>query len=825
MRRRGPTVVLLGMAAKMPVAGVLWQTLHYLVGFERLGYDVFYVEAHARTPTTLMSSSDDDSSALAAAFLARVMGQFGFGSRWAFQALHDDGRCYGLSRRELDVVYREADLLVNLHGGTKPLPEHAAHERLVFLETDPVQVQIELALGNAETEAFLGAHAAFFTFAENYGNPDCLLPVSERFDFRPTRQPVVIDFWDRGGPLPGEDFRTVGNWKQEWLDIEWGGEVYHWSKHHEFLEVLDLPARTGATFELALAKLDEPDRRLLESHGWKTRDAFAFSLDLDSYRAYIQGSRGEFSVAKDQNVRLRTGWFSDRSTTFLAAGRPVVVQDTAFSCALPTGEGLFSFSTIDDAAAAVEAIRGEPERHRRAALDLVREYLSHEVVLGRLLSDLGLRPRVGRSRAHAADAPPFPLSLRLKPVSRHPTELDPETERIVLAQPVPATRAAGRDADGHEPSAAIVVPVRDALACTRMALETVLASTPRPFELVVVDNGSGEETTRYLAELRRRQPNVRVVFNGRNLGFAAAVNQGLELSSGELLVLLNSDVVVTPGWLDGLAAHLEDPAVGMVGPVTNEAGNEARVPAEYETYGELLEASVLRQRELAGRAFEIPMLTMFCVAFRRDVLDRVGPLDERYAIGMFEDDDYSARVREAGFRLVCAEDVLVHHAGKASFGGLVPTGEYAAVFEANRRRFEAKWGREWTPHDRRPEQSWDLLVRDVRGLVANVVPTAATVLVVNRGDESLLELGRRTGWHFPRNEAGEHAGYYPADSGEAVHHVETLRRLGAEYLVFPSTELWWLDHYDELRNYLDAHFAVAGRNGAGVVYSLHASTT
>src|SRR5213594_3666090 len=173
-----PKIVVLGMMTKMPVAGVVWQTVHYLVGLERLGYDVYYVEAHARTPSMFMEREQDDGSGRAAAFIDRVARRFGFAGRWAYHALHDDGRCYGMSESALRRLYESAALIINLHGGTMPLPEHYATGRLVYLETDPVLLQIELHENNPETIAFLEPHCAFFTFGENYGSDDCGLPVS-----------------------------------------------------------------------------------------------------------------------------------------------------------------------------------------------------------------------------------------------------------------------------------------------------------------------------------------------------------------------------------------------------------------------------------------------------------------------------------------------------------------------------------------------------------------------------------------------------------------------------------------------------------------------
>src|SRR5581483_11035322 len=214
----------------------------------RLGFDVYYVESHARTPSMFMEREEDDGSARAAAFIDGVMRGIDLGGHWAYHALHDDGRCYGMTEAELKALYGSAALLLNMHGGTDPLPEHAASGRLVYLGTDPVEVEIELAKNLARTIEFLAPHVAFFTFGENYGRPDCRVPVSERFHFQPTRQPVVLDLWDADGLPPGDAFTTVGNWQQPWRTIRFQGETYTWSKHHEFLKFLDLPHHTTQPF-------------------------------------------------------------------------------------------------------------------------------------------------------------------------------------------------------------------------------------------------------------------------------------------------------------------------------------------------------------------------------------------------------------------------------------------------------------------------------------------------------------------------------------------------------------------------------------------------
>ena len=382
-------IVLLGMMAKMPVAGVVWQTIQYLVGFERLGYDVYYVETHALTPSMFLDDIDHEGSDKVATFLDRVLRRFDLEDRWAFHALHSDSRNYGLSSCQLASLYDSAQWIINLHGGTMPMAEHRATNRLIFLETDPVQVQIELSEDNPQTIEFLDAHCAYFTFGENYGRPNCRLPVSGRYDFRPTRQPVVLKLWCDETTPPGPMFTTIGNWRQRQRKLHFEGECYTWSKHHEFLKFLDLPSHVNQGFELALSSYDDSDRDMLLENGWNVRHALDFSTDLDDYRCYIANSRGEFTVAKDQNVRLKSGWFSDRSATYLAAGRPVVTQETGFSDLFPTGSGLFAFTVMDEVVEAVNAINADYKTHSRMAASVAREFFDSDIVLSRLLDDMG----------------------------------------------------------------------------------------------------------------------------------------------------------------------------------------------------------------------------------------------------------------------------------------------------------------------------------------------------------------------------------------------------------------------------------------------------
>ncbi len=382
-------IVLLGMMTKIPVAGAVWGTMQYMIGFQRLGFDVYYVEAHARTPSMLMTRDDDDSSQLAANYIESVMRQFDMEDRWAFHALHDDGRCFGMTHLQLQKLYQDAALIINYHGATVPLPEHAATGRLIYLETDPVELEIELFDNQPKTIEFLEPHAALFTWGLNFYQPDCLVPMHERFHFKISPPAIVSDLWRTNHSNAQDVFTTIGNWKQSG-EVQYQGEKYTWSKHYEFLKFIDLPLRTTQLFELGLSSYEDSDLELLIRNGWRVRPSLTFSKDLDLYRTYISESRGEFTVAKDQNVRLRSGWFSERSAQYLAAGRPVITQDTGFGNILPTGSGLFAFSSMDEILAGVEAINSDYSGHCRRAAEIADEYFGYQVVLPNILREMGV---------------------------------------------------------------------------------------------------------------------------------------------------------------------------------------------------------------------------------------------------------------------------------------------------------------------------------------------------------------------------------------------------------------------------------------------------
>jgi len=381
-------IVVLGIIGRDPVAGVAWQALHYLEGFRRLGHEVFYLE-----DTGDWAPDAEEGCRHTIRSIARLMDWCGLSQCWAYRAAAAGNALFGATEGRLRDVLGRADLLVNVTASTRLRDDHLKVPIRIYLETDPGLPQIAISDGNESVREFLAAHTHQLSFGEKIGAADCRIPAVP-FRYQSTRQPVVLDWWSDADlpPVAATEkpaaFTTVATWRESSKDVRWKGETLTWSKHAPFLRFMDLPRRTSTPLELALACGDDEVIDGLRSQGWRTVDAASLSQDILRYRDYLRASFGEFTVAKDQYTRLRSGWFSDRSACYLAAGRPVVTQETGFSDILPTGSGLFSFETLDDAVAALEVVAADPAAHRRAASEIAREYFCAEKVLERLLRDV-----------------------------------------------------------------------------------------------------------------------------------------------------------------------------------------------------------------------------------------------------------------------------------------------------------------------------------------------------------------------------------------------------------------------------------------------------
>lgn len=380
-------IIVFGILFFYPLAGVTYQFLHYLIGLRRLGYDPYYIEDSGRwIYDPLLNDISPDATGNIEA-VAPVLEAHGFGNRWAFRGNYPDGKCYGMTEAQLLQTYKDADAFLNVTGAQELRDEHLAIPRRIYVESDPFPMQVKAARGDAGVTQALAAHDTLFSFGENLGANDCELPI-ETFRWFPTRQPVALELWN-GAATGGDTYNTITTWQNKNKNIEWRGETWYWTKDREFERFLELPRKRPVKFELAATVSDEVQTRL-QQHGWRQRNSLDISRDIIGYRSYIQQSRGEFTVARDQYVRPNTGWFSDRTACYLAAGRPVITQETGFSKFLPSGKGLFGFKTMEDILRAVDAIESDYEGNCRAARDIATEYFAAEKVLGSLMRRAGL---------------------------------------------------------------------------------------------------------------------------------------------------------------------------------------------------------------------------------------------------------------------------------------------------------------------------------------------------------------------------------------------------------------------------------------------------
>jgi hypothetical protein len=375
-------IVVTGFVAQYPLGGVAWDYLQYLDGLARLGHDVYYLEDTGQWPYNPSTGGTSGECGFNVRHLAEAMEEFGLPDRWAYW-FPGSAQWFGLPDARRREVLATADLLLNVSGSLWRFPRELGPARLAYLDTDPAFTQVKLARGQMDFQRLVDAHHIHFTFGERLGPP--VPDTGHRW--RPTRQPVVISRWN-----PNEAVRpvytTVMNWTS-YKPLVHEGRTYG-QKDDEFRRFLDLPRQVApVTLEVALAhgKTRGAPRGLLARHGWKVVDPLDCCADLGAYRAYVQSSRAEWSVAKNGYVQGRTGWFSCRSACYLAAGRPVVVQDTGFSDLLPTGDGVLVFDTLAEAADAIHRVEADYAHHARAARRFAQDHFDSARVLDRLLEE------------------------------------------------------------------------------------------------------------------------------------------------------------------------------------------------------------------------------------------------------------------------------------------------------------------------------------------------------------------------------------------------------------------------------------------------------
>jgi hypothetical protein len=386
-------IIVAGLVGLYPIGGVAWDYFQYVIGLARLGHDVYYHEDSWSWPYHPIENRYTSEGDYSAKFIADFFAKYApdLQDRWHYLNLHEQS--FGMSQTKFNEVARTADLFINVSGDCF-IPEQLSPRCIkVFLDTDPGYNQIMLSERFAWSEnverwcSIVRAHDRHFTNAENINSPDCLIP-SVGLEWRPTGRPMVMSLWKPGDvqSIENAPWTTVMTWNAFKGKLVYEGVEYK-SKGSEFEKVIGLPRAVRVPLKVAVGGVKAPLKRIA-SCGWEVLDGPSATLTPTQYQDFIADSRGEFSIAKHVYVALRTGWFSYRSACYLAGGRPVVVQDTGVSKLIPTGEGLLTFTTIEEAIDAIHEVETNYERHSKTARTIAEAYFDSDKVLGRLIEEV-----------------------------------------------------------------------------------------------------------------------------------------------------------------------------------------------------------------------------------------------------------------------------------------------------------------------------------------------------------------------------------------------------------------------------------------------------
>jgi hypothetical protein len=374
-------ILFAGSIAGHPVGygGNVWAFLQWILGFRRLGFDVFYVEERQSKDLTDadLKPAPFSKSANAQSF-RRLIDRFELGDRAALLEAGSSAHV-GLSREDIARVAADVDLFLNQFGAYTAVLDRV--RRSVYLDLDPGHTQIWQEQYGVDMR--LRGHDLYLTIGLNLGEAGCPLPTCG-IRWEKTLWPIVLSEWATADP-PGPAFTTVANWR-DYSWVEWQG-VWYAQKAEAFKAVIELPRRVSMPIEVCLSIADsDPELPALRDNGWRLASPRERVGDPDSYRRYIHGSRGEFSPVRPICSLGKSGWFSERSGCYLAAGRPVVMEDTGLGRHVPVGLGLLTYADLDGAVQCLEAVERDYVRHAAAARDFAREHLDSDRVLSRILA-------------------------------------------------------------------------------------------------------------------------------------------------------------------------------------------------------------------------------------------------------------------------------------------------------------------------------------------------------------------------------------------------------------------------------------------------------
>lgn len=387
-----PSVVVSGALANKPGnGGEAWVRMSWVRGLRRLGFDVWFIEQVDRDFLGAGSSGDTEPAPMS--FFNDVVRRFGLEDRCALIDEHGE-TIVGPRRADLEEIAHDASLLVNISGHLSVSWLFDRFRRRAYIDLDPGFTQF-WHLSDFEA-ARLGGHDRFFTVGLNVGRDSCDIPVAG-IAWHPMPPPVVLEDWpvrnqgSNGSNGGSRAFTTVASWRGSFGSIEHDGRRFG-AKAHEFRKFRELPRHVGTELEIALDihPGDQRDLVALRDRGWRVVDPCSVASTPDAYRRYIQTSGAEFSVAQGIYVETECGWFSDRTTCYLASGKPALVQDTGFARHYLVRRGLVGFRTLEEAVDGAERITADYDAHCRAARRFAEAHLDSDIVLSRFVERMEL---------------------------------------------------------------------------------------------------------------------------------------------------------------------------------------------------------------------------------------------------------------------------------------------------------------------------------------------------------------------------------------------------------------------------------------------------
>lgn len=389
-------IIVGGYIGLYPTGGATWDYIQYPLGLKLLGHDVYYIEDTMQYPIYQSDRNAWNDASGCISYLKLMMEHFGLGDRWAYRDIAS-GLSYGMSESKIIALCKSADVFINISCSTFLRDEYLSIPKRVLIDSDPMFTQIQYAIecdtvSNTKvwnTRTLIENHNYLFTFGENMGAENCEIP-QHGFKWHTTRQPICLDLW-KNDESCNRAFTSIMNWsgrkKLKYNNQEWG------QKDVEFEKFKSVPSLVpDVHFEVVINKPLNAESHFniseLESIGWKILDPHSTVSNIADYKSYILNSQGEFAIAKETYVKSNSGWFSCRSACYLAAGKPVITQETGWSDYIPSGRGLFKFTDVTSAVEAINIVKSNAVMHANAAREVAREFFESNIVLTKMLEKI-----------------------------------------------------------------------------------------------------------------------------------------------------------------------------------------------------------------------------------------------------------------------------------------------------------------------------------------------------------------------------------------------------------------------------------------------------